>query len=237
MIFKVQFDDVTIISVSFLQIINKNQFNDLLEVLILFMNKKSEDYQNRSIVKYIFTYHIEDKKTKIKARLVKPDVVLKINKFTFSGYSLPLTTNVLFWGKILFHSESFIIIADNKTNEMYYIHKKDDKQDVKIMLNKKVILEFTDYFGVNEINFTRILKDRKVVIVDGKVLLKTLIRNVKFIKPNKFDKLFNDKFLTFDLETRVIDSRMTPYCCCFYDGDEKKNILFKWFYRCKRYVD
>jgi hypothetical protein len=109
---------------------------------------------------------------------------------------------------------------------MYYIHNKDDKQDVKIMLNKKVILEFTDYFGVNEINFTRIIKDRKVVIVDGKVLLKTLIRNVKFIKPNKFDKLFNDKFLTFDLETRVIDNRMTPYCCCFY-GDEKKNILFK----------
>jgi hypothetical protein len=37
--------------------------------------------------------------------------------------------------------------------------------------------------------------------------------------------MFNDKFLTSDLKTRVINNRMTPYCCCTFDGKIKINSI------------
>src|ERR1700721_2821528 len=41
--------------------------------------------------------------------------------------------------------------------------------------------------------------------------------------------MFNDKFLTYDLETRVINNRMTPYCCCTYDGKNKNSFYLTDF--------
>ena len=93
--------------------------------------------------------------------MVKPSNIAKsIYKFTLSGFNLPLNSNILLWGKIIHKSDLFSIIADNKTNEMYYVSLFNNKQEIKIMLNKKVILEFTDYFGDNELSFRRVIKDR-----------------------------------------------------------------------------
>src|ERR1700722_2943422 len=87
-------DDGSIVSISFLQIVDSTQFDELLEIFKLYIDKKADDYTGRLIVKFILSHHIYDKNSDIKSRLVKPDFSNKIAKFTFSGYKLPLTTDI-----------------------------------------------------------------------------------------------------------------------------------------------
>jgi hypothetical protein len=49
-------------------------------------------------------------------------------------------------------------------------------------------------------------------------IIKKIIRKTSFLKPVKKSKLNLDKIITLDIETRVVNNIITPYCICYYDG-------------------
>jgi len=91
------------------------------------------------------------------------------------------------------------------------------------MLKNKVILEFIDKFDdpKNLNTFTRIILDHEYKFIDGDLIVKLLKRKTKFIQPIKMDKDIKNKFLTLDIETRVIENNIIPYAICLFNGKNK----------------
>lgn len=67
-------------------------------------------------------------------------------------------------------------------------------------------------------NFKRILDTHKYYFNNNKLILKTLIRKTKYIESIKPSIYLSDKYLTMDLETRVINEIMEVYCCSIFNG-------------------
>ncbi len=219
---KVKFDDGSYASLSKMQTINNTMFNELLSTLLAYLDLKAENYSNKLVTHVIFQYHILTvlNSKKLKTKLVKSDKIKKVPSFSFSGYNLPLTTDVNLFGDILSKSKNKYIIAKKGSNLVYNIDILVDKQIVKLSNKGKVLLEFTDIFGINPTSFVRILKDQEFRYINGQLVLKKLVRKTKYISKIKLDKTINNKFITLDIETRTIDNIMEPYCISIYDGSK-----------------
>jgi hypothetical protein len=74
-------------------------------------------------------------------------------------------------------------------------------------------------------SFTRYLRKHEYIFRDGDLLLKKIEKNVSFLSKIKQNNFYSKKFITMDLETRVINNKMTSYCVSIYDGE-----IFKSFY-------
>lgn len=70
--------------------------------------------------------------------------------------------------------------------------------------------------------FTRIIGNQEYIFINGELIVKKIIKKVKFLKPiNKTIYLSKD-FITMDLETRIMDNGiLEPYCVGIYDGKTK----------------
>jgi len=95
------------------------------------------------------------------------------------------------------------------------------------MLDDKVLLSFTDtMLDKNDLTtFSRKFKNQEYVFNEGDLILKKLDRKVQYLKRIIRDSYLKEKFITMDLETRVINEVMTSYCVSIYDGK-----VFKSFY-------
>ena len=51
-------------------------------------------------------------------------------------------------------------------------------------------------------------------------------RKTKFIKPIKSNKTITNKFITLDIETRVINKSILPYSISYYDGAQSATQNF-----------
>jgi hypothetical protein len=94
---------------------------------------------------------------------------------------------------------------------------------IEILSKGKTILTFIDYKNDdnNLSTFTRKLKNQEYIFINGKLIIKKLIRKTSFLKPIKPLKKLINKFLTMDIETRIIDNIKVPApqgCVCIFDG-------------------
>jgi hypothetical protein len=60
--------------------------------------------------------------------------------------------------------------------------------------------------------------DYEYIFIDNELIVKKLDRKTKFIKGIKNDKETINNFITLDIETRVINNLIKPYCVCYFDG-------------------
>jgi DNA polymerase type B, organellar and viral len=104
---------------------------------------------------------------------------------------------------------------------IYEITQLETHNSVKIInKNKKVFLLFTDYLiDPNNLGtFKRKINNQEYFFIDGELIVKKLDRKTKFIKGIKNDKEIISNFITLDIETRVINNVIKPYCVCYFDG-------------------
>lgn len=123
------------------------------------------------------------------------------------------------WGTItkVFHN----ITQVNKDNIKYEIEKYDTHQIVKIYSNNILVTSFVDTFGINNESFLRKYKNEELLIINGQIKLKKVVKNVSYIESIKKAKKISHKFITLDIETKVIDNVLVPYCICMFDGKNK----------------
>jgi hypothetical protein len=225
---KVRFDDNTYASLSHLQTVNKNMFKDLLDIFKGFLDFKAEEYSSKTLTNVIFQYHIF-KDNSIKTKLTKSIKLTKLNSFNFSGYNLPLTTELNKWGLIL-PDEKITIISKKGSQLTYYVVKDNLKHVVQLKNNNNnILLEFTDILGSNSTSFTRIFKNQEFIYKDGKLLLKKLTRKTQFINKIKTNKQIYNKFLTLDIETRTINNIIKPYCISIFNGSKANSFYLSDF--------
>jgi hypothetical protein len=229
-IMKVRFSDGTVASISKMQTANKSMFKEVLDIFIFFSDHKAENYTSKSITNIIFQYHINTMiNNNIKARLSKKATALKTPTFTFGGYKFPLTTDLSKWGTIVSDIKNQLTIEKESSKYTYHITKETFKHIVKVYLNEKLMMEFTDKILLNLTDFDRTIGNHIYRIRGGKVVLKTLTRKTKFLAGIKLNKLISNKFISLDIETRNVDGIINPYCISYFDGVKSTSFYLSDF--------
>jgi|SRR5882757_7001243 len=136
--------------------------------------------------------------------------------------------DIMEYGKILDKKGDKIIIQKEK-RLFYYIDNHDNKVAfIQLKRDKEILLEFKDYLNDNHNlgTFTRFIRDNEYKFIDGKLIVKKLNRKTKFIKGIKPNKNLSNKYITLDIETRIINGTglRPPYLISYFDGTQSFNF-------------
>jgi hypothetical protein len=221
--FKIKFDNNQFRSVSYLQTVRLTEFKELLEVFIKLWNLKDQDYISLNPSHIVFTYKILSTDNEIiKTSKLNRSKSIKDNTktFNFKGYNLPCTMDFSNWGTLIFESDTFAQVKKLNSNSIYHINIFEKELKVNLKIKDKTILEFTDkILEKGKLNsFIRRIKNQEYIFIDGNSTIKKIKKSTTFLKPIHPQGFFSTHFLTMDLETRTIDSRMSPYSLSIYDG-------------------
>jgi hypothetical protein len=97
-------------------------------------------------------------------------------------------------------------------------------------------LEFTDTkLETGKLNsFIRKIPNPEYIFIDGKLIVKKIQKQTKFITKLISNDFLSKTFVTMDLETRTIDGIMSPYCISIYDGTKSSSfyLLYKMLMIC-----
>lgn len=215
-------------SISYIQRVNKNDFNLLLYSFIEYWNIKSEDYHLIEASGIRFTYKLLSLNLNIKesklTKHVKISNDLNLNKessFKFKGYNLPCTMDITQWGDAQFYNDySKAIVYKKKSKGEYHISLFKNYSIIELIVENKIIIRFKDsILDINDLSsFQREIKNQTYLFDKGKIILKKIVRETNFISKINQSVSLSDKILTMDLETRNIKGKLIPYCVCIYDG-------------------
>ncbi len=108
---------------------------------------------------------------------------------------------------------NLIVIAKNSSDVIFNITPGLLFNLVTVTSGGELILSFKDIKGKNINSFTReVNKTSKYIFKDSELILKEIIRKTTFMTPLKVDKKLSNRFLTLDIETMTVNSKMIPYC-------------------------
>jgi DNA polymerase family B len=103
---------------------------------------------------------------------------------------------------------------------MAIINQNADQNKVDIYKDGNLILQYTDTLNSNDTFVRELGANTYHYTSDGEIQLLQVTKATRFIKRTKKNRTFNEKFLTLDIETRVISNVHKPYLISFYDGKE-----------------
>lgn len=222
---------------------NSKIVNDLVEYYENILINKADDYKILPISEVIITYQIKEKSFDLPDEIT---TISEINKFLipktlnkntspskninkFIGYNLPNTMNYLTWGQLKF-DEPYLAVVNITEDKFYRIIKNKLFNVVELFNKDKVVLKFIDYYDdINDLNtFVRLINNHKYYYKNNIIELKIMDVKTSIIKPIKKDNIpdkdinkINKNIITLDIETRVLNNVLIPYCICFYDGKDK----------------
>jgi hypothetical protein len=232
LLFRIKFEDNTYRTIGNLQKIDRSNLFQLYEILTDLLSIINDEYKTLAIIKLVFSYKIietDNKNSKIDSFNIKN---IKLPTFKFYGYNLPNTMNLKLWGTQVSHENNHYKIKRANSNLFYDITIEPLWNIIKIInSNNMTILTFKDIPDINNNNsFTRIINNQTYYFNNGELIVKTLNKiNNLLTKLNKDKKLIN-KFITLDIETKIINNVMIPYAICYYDG-KKVNSFYLTDYK------
>jgi hypothetical protein len=129
-------------------------------------------------------------------------------------------------GTVLNTSESSVQVQKTNSISILNITLSAKELNVKLSYNGKTLLEFKDRMVENgKLNtFIRTIKNQEYIFFNGELILKKINKQSKFLLIINNQSFISNKFLTMDLETRVINDIMIPYAISIYDGKNSKSF-------------
>lgn len=232
--FKIQIAENVVRSVSYIQTVTINEKNKLFEIFKAFWEIRHDDYHVLSINSIIFTYRVVEPysaeyATKIsgpKNKLISLDNRKEASQ-NFLGFNLPSTMDLQKWGEVKVSNDLKKVEIIKLRSKIYYTIDINEKiHNVKLNLEGRELFSFKDQLNdsLNLGTFTRVLNGQKYDYINGKIVLKQKICQIKFMDSIQRDLFKNSKYLTLDLETRTLNGVMEPYCVSIYDGKEIKSF-------------
>ena len=218
LLFRVQLTDKQKITIGNLQKINNlTKGEDLLSFLLDRIGLLEDAYKNIPINSIIFSYGIRVGKVNstIEGELGKTKNI----KFqTFYRNKLPLVTKPEDYGKVHYRIGNTYTIGVDK-NTVIILEQKDNTNIVKYIKNNTLLFEWKDTIDSPN-KFVREIGKSIYHFEDGNIKLYKLqkkttgMTNKVLPKNNKP----NNKFITMDIETILVNNIHIPYLLCWYDG-------------------
>ena len=104
----------------------------------------------------------------------------------------------------------------NNNNDILNVNLKTN--EVVLFNNSSTILSFKDTILAHN-SVIRTIDNNSYHYIDGEVIIiNELTNKFKHITKSFTEKNINNNFMTLDIETRLINNKITPYCICYYDG-------------------
>ena len=219
---------------------SKNDFNKLYEVLKALLDNKDQYYKNLPIVEIVFSYKIvalDNNKISKSSNLTKNiKIKEKSTSYKFKGYNLPNTMNLKLWGDILIKEEDKVLIRKKGSKYNYNVNIINNNPltyNVTLQFpNNEVFLTFTDVQNndFNNLNsFTRYVGPNEYYFINGELVLRLNPRKISYLEllnlyKNKFGKTIvpklDQKFITLDIETQVVNGIIKVILIIIYDGND-----------------
>jgi hypothetical protein len=183
---------------------------------------KGEYYNETLIESFIISYGFKEGLAQSKEVKNKD-----LNFQNYRNYKLIISFNPLDFGKLLnitklVNETLYILIDDN--NFIIKILHNEKKNIIEISKDGDTIIKFIDN-KLTENRFLRILENKKYYFENNKEILYIKEMKSKFISKLKPIKNFNNKFITFDIETYIKDSVLKVFCISIYDGINKNSFV------------
>ena len=231
-------------NISNVQTIKIKNYPTLLDFYTQEWVNKGEEYLDSPWNMIIFSYKILPKGTVLKnqkesfiSKKVLDDD--KVSYFPIGGYTLPNTADYRSWGKILIETKDFLIVESPRVAVNFMVKfLTDNKVEVEARSRRdqsKIFYTFIDKiltqiegsklvgssFESSSNSFIRSLNNTEFTYINNEVMFKQRIfTKTPMLKPLLRSPYFNLEFLTMDIETRVINNIMTPYCINMYRQDD-----------------
>ena len=220
LILKVKFHNGQTRSISSMQLLRKESFDDMEPVFHDFWNLRSDDYHRMPVSEIIFSYRLL--KLDLPSKVVPAKNISSKNKtpFIFRGYSLPTTMDLHSWGNTSFNEDYSSCMITTSKSMSYSVTIDDSKNIVHVFSNNKLLFKFTDYiYNASDLSsFRRVINKQEIIFHDGAVVLKSVQRTCQFIKKLRVSQYRTTNFITMDLETRTLNNVMSIVCISYYDG-------------------
>jgi len=144
--------------------------------------------------------------------------------------------NYLTWGKLISLVNGVITLEYNVYDMVYTIvvdmssnsgsESEGVKHTVEVRtssLEGDTIFTFVDEMSTGYNSFTRTIGNHMFVYKGGELVIKYELKNVNYISETSACDSIDTKVITLNIETRVMNSKVTPYCICLFDGVESKS--------------
>jgi hypothetical protein len=218
-------------TISYMQSLDITELTTLEDLFIEYWNLKEEDYNLEEYSHIIYTYNIIDS-FQINSKIIKANKInnkstSKLNNIKFGSYKLPSNMDFHLWGYPHYLDATNVIVYKKNSNLEYHIKIFDKYQEVELKLDEKILLSFKD--TMNDISdlstFTREFKNQSYIFQEGNLKLKKVYKKVTFISKSLRNMYYSSSYITMDLETRIINDKMTSYCVSIYDGEVFKSFF------------
>jgi len=196
-----------------------------IEYLILRLGVLTEGYTSHPISNIEFSYLIKDG-IAVNTKKHLEDVSETISTtHRFNNINLPITMDPSKYGTITLDNyiqiggksiHRFLVESGSRT---YTIDVSNEGLTNKVKIHGIVDLQWTDT-KINDELFSREIGKSIIYFLGGEKVLRKKVLNSKPFTRLSVDKKLNSNFITMDIETVTIDSKITPYLICAYNGSE-----------------
>lgn len=217
-------------------------------------------YLPQGTIHFLFKPSELFKTTKYSKKISSTDKIINVKsyknekdrKFKYEGIILPTHMDLTLWPNLIFNNDhtkakGYVLEkgSNNKVEFEYLIIINDKYNTISIKKSRVTLLTVRDHLNndgdlthfkreiIEEDNFRCEVKET-FYFKNGKQVAHTISpEKIRFISSKVKDNLKNDRIMTLDIETRVIDGKITPLCISFYDGKKAWTFIFKdhknWF--------
>lgn len=194
--------------------------NHILSLLAL----KDDYYTDSPVISIAFKYFIIESSEIINENYYKEFEPVDYTNFRINGIKpikLPNNMNYKSWGHLIFESDNLLLIQYVLKNNYFVLHV--DKTNNKCILKKSgdTIITFVDILIVDNYFVRTIDNYNYYFILNEVVITNTPNKKIKYIKESSLDKNLSNHIIALDIETKLINNIMTPYCICYFDGKNK----------------
>jgi hypothetical protein len=221
-------------SISLMRIFEKDCLAAIIDTFIDYFRLKQDDYQDHKWVEMQFIYKIHDEETILRFKKEKIDIISNenrlfeknnkkfktIEKLKIYNFNIPTNIEYSEWGTIIHQTKKLIILRKNNSDITYHIKIAKKFNTIELInKNNTKILVFKDYI-ISSNQFKRNIKNKNYFFENNKLTVITWEIKLNILKTLDKNAKINEKFLTYDLETRnsIIKGKeiIIPRLACIY---------------------
>lgn len=227
---KVEFNDSGYKTLGHLRRVNKADKELFIEYLLARLGLITESYTPNGLVSQItFSYIIKSGLATEQDRLLLSNLEDKsVTNHRFNNLQLPVSMNPSDYGSILLNNFTQVngvsvnrFIVESGTRS-YIIDSSQDGLTNNVRIQGAIDLAWVDT-KISEDVIKREIGKSIIFFMGGEKILRKKQLNAKPISKLSVETSIKSNFITMDIETVKIQSKLTPYLICAYNGNEKIN--------------
>jgi hypothetical protein len=225
-----------------IKINKKSKEEDILNYLMDKISLSNEAYKSIPISSIIFSYGIRKGQiTPIRGPSLmrsNTDALAGAIKYqTYYKNKLPISIIPEGYGKILVKYNNLFVISLSKNISIHLYQEKEGEGSSQHQINRieyikngNILFTWKDKI-INENSFIRIIGKSTIHYINGEIALYKIEKKTRGITKKILPKnnQLNNKFITMDLETILINNVHVPYLLCWYDGIETYSYFINNF--------